>query len=294
MADRKPKTIELALIQEKCCDAATPDRVRDFYADRIREAAAHGANVVCTQELFLTEYFCWKEAPSFFNLAEPIPGPSTGYFSRIAKECGVVLVLSLFERLAPGIAYNSAAILDADGAFLGKYRKMHIPQDPGFEEKFYFTPGEGPFRAWDTKFGRIGVIICWDQWYPESARLTALDGADVIFCPTAIGTIAEEDDELMRLQRNAWLTVQHGHAVANACYYAAVNRVGTEHGTRFWGSSFVSDFYGRDLARASQTDPCILYATCDLASMEEHRRMWPFFRDRRIDAYAPILSRYGK
>ncbi len=287
-----PKTIELALIQEKCVDAENPDQVRAFYADRIREAAEHGANVVCTQELFLTPYFCWKEDPAFFDLAEPLPGPSTEYFSRVAKECGVVLILSLFERLAPGIAYNSAAILDADGSFLGKYRKMHIPQDPGFEEKFYFTPGDGPFRAWDTKFGRIGVLICWDQWYPESARLTALDGADVIFCPTAIGTIADEDDAMMQLQRHAWLTVQHGHAVANACYYAAVNRVGTEHGTRFWGSSFVSDFYGRDLACASQTDPCILYATCDLASMEEHRRMWPFFRDRRIDAYAPILSRY--
>lgn len=287
-----PEIVKIALIQSAAA-SSRENALRD-YADRIREAAADGARIVCTPELFMTEYFCWKQDPDFFDLAEPIPGPTTEFFSALAKECGVVLILSLFEKAAPGIAYNAVAILDADGTYLGKYRKMHIPQDPGFEEKFYFTPGDQGFRAWDTKFGRIGVIICWDQWYPESARITALDGADIVFCPTAIGTIAEEDDALMSLQRHAWLAVQHGHAVANACFYAAVNRIGTEHGARFWGSSFVSDFYGRDLASAPQNEPCILYAECNLKEMEAHRRMWPFFRDRRIDAYSPILSRYRK
>ena len=169
---------------------------------------------------------------------------------------------------------------------------MHIPQDPGFEEKFYFSPGDTGFRAWDTKFGRIGVIICWDQWYPESARITALDGAEIIFCPTAIGGIASEPESLADLQRDAWRNVQKSHAVANGCYYAAVNRVGTEHGTKFWGSSFVLDFYGNEIVSGSRTETGVLLADCDLRAMEEHRRMWPFFRDRRIDAYGPILERW--
>ena len=205
----------------------------------------------------------------------------------------MVIVGSFFEKRAPGLCHNTSVIFDADGSIAGVYRKMHIPQDPGFEEKFYFAPGDGPFRAWDTAFGRIGVVICWDQWYPEAARLTALDGASIIFCPTAIGTIESEPDDLMLRQRHAWLTVQHGHAVANGCFFAAVNRVGTEHGTRFWGSSFVSDFCGVDLASASRDKAEIVYADCDLKAMEEHRRMWPFFRDRRIDAYGPILKRFG-
>ena len=282
--------VKIALLQDQCYP--TMDDAEKNCMARIREAAANGANIICTQELFLTEYFCWKQDPDFFELAFPLPCPMTDRFAALAKELNVVLILSLFEKRAPGLAHNTAIILDADGSIAGKYRKMHIPQDPGFEEKFYFAPGDGPFRAWDTKFGRIGVIICWDQWYPESARLTALDGAQIIFCPTAIGCIASESDELGNDQRNAWLNVQKSHPVANGCYYAAVNRVGVEHGTRFWGSSFVLDFYGNALAEGTRDKVEILYAECDLAAAEEHRRMWPFFRDRRIDAYSPLMERY--
>ena len=285
------KTVRVALVQDFA--PASFEEARKRFAARVADAAGQGANIICTQELFQTEYFCWKQDPDFFDLAEPIPGPGTDFYAELAKRHGVVIVGSFFEKRAPGLSHNTAVIFDSDGSIAGVYRKMHIPQDPGFEEKFYFAPGDGPFRAWDTAFGRIGVVICWDQWYPESARLTALDGASVIFCPTAIGTIESEPDDLMLKQRHAWLTVQHGHAVANGCFFAAVNRVGTEHGTRFWGSSFVSDFYGADLAIASRDKAETVYADCDLAAMEEHRRMWPFFRDRRIDAYGPILKRFG-
>ena len=211
---------------------------------------------------------------------------------RVSKELDVVLVLSSFEKRAPGLHHNTAAIIDADGTFLGKYRKMHIPQDPGFEEKFYFTPGDIGFQAWNTKYGKIGVIICWDQWYPESARLTALKGAEIIFVPTAIGWLPEEKPLLGESQRNAWLNVQKGHAVANGCYYAAINRVGIEGETEFWGTSFVADYYGEFVAKASENETEILYADCDLKAMEDHRRIWPFFRDRRIDSYQNILKRF--
>ena len=227
------------------------------------------------------------------DLAHPVPSGLTDRFRGIAAKHAVVLILSLFEFRAPGLYHNTAAVIDADGSFLGKYRKMHIPQDPGFEEKFYFAPGDLGFRAFDTKYGRIGVIVCWDQWYPESARLTALQGAKIIFCPTAIGGIAGEGAELAALQRDAWLNVQRGHAVANGCYYAAVNRVGIEHGTRFWGSSFVCDFYGNHMTLGSEEECAILYAECDFRAMEEHRRMWPFFRDRRIDAYENLTRRFN-
>lgn len=284
------KQIKVALLQD-CAHASVEEAIRNTDS-RIAEAAAAGAKIICTQELFLTEYFCWKQEPAFFDLAQPIPGNITDHFCKVAKQHSVVLVLSLFEHRAPGIAHNTAVIIDADGSLLGRYRKMHIPQDPGFEEKFYFTPGDTGFRAWNTKYGTIGVIICWDQWYPESARLTALDGAEIIFCPTAIGGIAEETSDLAALQREAWLNVQRGHAVANGCFFAAVNRVGVEHGTRFWGSSFLADFYGNHVVLGSQDQCEILYATCNLTAMEEHRRMWPFFRDRRIDAYAGIMERF--
>lgn len=284
------KKIRIALLQDKA-RSSIEEAVRTTL-EKIREAAEQGANIICTQELFLTEYFCRTQDPDFFDLAQPVPGPITERFAEAAKEYGVVLILSLFEKRAPGLAHNSAVILDADGTLAGVYRKMHIPQDPGFEEKFYFSPGDTGFRAWDTKFGRIGVIICWDQWYPESARITALDGAQIIFCPTAIGGIASEPESLADLQRDAWRNVQKAHAVANGCYYAAVNRVGTEHGTKFWGSSFVLDFYGNEIVSGSRTETTVLLADCDLRAMEEHRRMWPFFRDRRIDAYGPILERW--
>ena len=258
----------------------------------IREAAAKGARIICTQELFLTEYFCWKQDSSFFDLAVPIPSEWTDRFCRLAAELSVVLVLSLFERRAPGLCHNTAVVIDADGTLMGKYRKMHIPQDPGFEEKFYFSPGDLPFRSFHTRYADIGVLVCWDQWYPEAARLTALAGAQIIFCPTAIGGIASEPESLGNLQRDAWLNVQRGHAVANGCFWAAVNRVGVEHGTKFWGSSFTADFYGNHLVLGNREKPEILLADCDLAAMEEHRRMWPFFRDRRIDAYGKITRRF--
>ena len=283
--------VKIALLQDKA--RASVAEAADVTESLIAEAAANGAKIICTQELFLTEYFCWKQDPAFFDLSHPVPSALTERFRGIAAKHAVVLILSLFEFRAPGLYHNTAAVIDADGSFLGKYRKMHIPQDPGFEEKFYFAPGDLGFRAFDTKYGRIGVIVCWDQWYPESARLTALQGAKIIFCPTAIGGIAGEGTELAALQRDAWLNVQRGHAVANGCYYAAVNRVGIEHGTRFWGSSFVCDFYGNHMTLGSEEECAILYAECDFRAMEEHRRMWPFFRDRRIDAYENLTRRFN-
>lgn len=282
--------LKIALLQDKARKSAA--EALDATETLVAEAAANGANVVCTQELFQTPYFCRTQDPALFDLAESVPGPTTERFQAIAKRHGVVLLLSLFERRAPGLHHNTAAIIDADGSYLGKYRKMHIPQDPGFEEKYYFSPGDLGFKAWDTKFGKIGVIICWDQWYPESARLTALQGAQVIFCPTAIGWLKGDGPEVRRAQRDSWLRVQQGHAVANACYFAAINRVGVEGQIEFWGSSFVCDFHGDFVAKASESKPETVYAECDFSAMETRRRMWPFFRDRRIDAYAPILKRF--
>ncbi|MGI5923920.1 MAG: carbon-nitrogen hydrolase [Lentisphaerae bacterium] len=284
------KTMTIALLQGRGYkDSAEAIAATE---QQIAIAAARGACVICTQELFLTEYFCRVQDQANFALAESIPGPSTEHFAAVARKHEVVLILSLFERRASGLYHNTAVIIDADGQIAGIYRKMHIPQDPGFEEKFYFTPGDLGFRAFDTAYGRIGVIICWDQWYPEAARLTALRGANVIFCPTAIGGLACEGPELAQQQRDAWLNVQRGHAVANGCYYAAVNRVGTEYETRFWGTSFVADFYGNAIAQASQEDEEVLLATCDFQAQETHRQMWPFFRDRRIDMYQDITKRF--
>ena len=283
--------LRIALLQDK--DRGSRDGAIAQTEALMEQAAAKGAKIVCTQELFLSDYFCDKQSTDLFNLAEPVPGPTCEHFQKLAKKLGLVTILSLFERRAPGLHHNTAAIIDADGTLLGIYRKMHIPQDPSFEEKFYFAPGDTGFKAWDTKAGRIGVIICWDQWYPESARLTALDGAQIIFCPTAIGWLPEEKAALGERQRNSWLTVQRGHAVANGCFYAAVNRVGTERGLEFWGSSFVADYCGEYIAKGSESNPELLIADCDLSAMEEHRRIWPFFRDRRIDAYSGILKRFG-
>ncbi|MFR2287327.1 MAG: carbon-nitrogen hydrolase, partial [Akkermansia sp.] len=213
---------------------------------------------------------------------------------KLAAELGVVIVASGFEKRATGLYHNTAWVVDADGTFLGIYRKMHIPQDPGFEEKFYFTPGDLGYKAFDTKFGRIGVLICWDQWYPEAARLTAMQGAEILFYPTAIGWLPEEKPLLGSQQHCAWETVQRGHAVANGCYVCAVNRVGTEGESEFWGQSFVADYYGRIVAKAPVSDETILYADLDLDALEDHRRIWPFFRDRRIDSYGGITERWGK
>ena len=259
---------------------------------RIEEAAAKGAKIVGLQEMFTTKYFCITQDPRNFDLAEPIEtGPSVTELAKVAKRLGVVIVAPLFEARGSEVYHNTAAVIDADGTVLGKYRKMHIPQDPGFEEKFYFTPGDLGFRTWKTAHGDIGVLICWDQWYPEAARLTALGGAQILFYPTAIGWLPEEKAALGRAQHNAWETVQRGHGVANGCYVAATNRVGTEGRTQFWGQSFVSDPYGEIVARASSDREEVLLADCDLAKQRDFRRIWPFFRDRRIDAYGDLTRR---
>ena len=259
---------------------------------RIEEAAAKGAKIIGLQEMFTTKYFCINQDPKNFDLAEPIEtGPSVTELAKVAKRLGVVIVAPLFEARGSEVYHNTAAVIDADGTVLGKYRKMHIPQDPGFEEKFYFTPGDLGFRTWKTAHGDIGVLICWDQWYPEAARLTALGGAQILFYPTAIGWLPEEKAALGHAQHNAWETVQRGHGVANGCYVAATNRVGTEGRTQFWGQSFVSDPYGEIVARASVEQEEILLADCDLVKQREFRRIWPFFRDRRIDAYGDLTRR---
>ncbi len=281
--------LRIALIQGR--DAGSPELNLSATCRAVREAAARGAKVICTQELFHLPYFCRKQDPALFDLAEPVPGPTTAALGELAAELGVVIVASLFERRASGVYHNTAAVLDADGSYLGKYRKMHIPQDPGFEEKFYFTPGDLGYKVWETRYGRIGVLICWDQWYPEAARLAALAGAEILFYPTAIGWLPEEKAEQGEAQHNAWETVQRGHAVANGCYVAAVNRIGTEGVTEFWGQSFVSDFYGQVVARASVADEEVLLADCDLQALEAMRRIWPFFRDRRIDSFDGLTRR---
>jgi len=261
----------------------------------IREGAGGGAQIVCLPELFRTPYFCQREDPALFDLAEPIPGPTSLSLARIARELRVVIVASLFERRAAGVYHNTAVVLDADGAERGRYRKMHIPDDPLYYEKFYFTPGDLGFAAFDTAVGKVGTLVCWDQWYPEAARLTALAGADVLFYPTAIGWHPSEKAVHGEAQVTAWQVMQRAHAIANGVYVAAVNRVGHEGpadgGLEFWGASFVSDPFGVVLAEASRTDEAVLVVECDRAHQEDVRRNWPFLRDRRIDAYAPITKR---
>jgi N-carbamoylputrescine amidase len=283
------RKVRIALIQGREQGSQAADL--EYTIARIREAAAQGAQVICTQEMFNTPYFCCTQDTDMFDLAEPIPGPTTESLAALAGELGVVIIAALFERRAAGVYHNTAAVIDADGAYLGKYRKMHIPQDPGFEEKFYFTPGDLGYKVWDTKFGKISVLICWDQWYPEAARLAALAGAEILFYPTAIGWLPEEKAELGAAQHTAWETVQRGHAVANGCYVAAVNRTGQEGETEFWGQSFVSDFYGQVIERAPVSEEAVLIADCDLKALEDMRRIWPFFRDRRIDTFSDLSRR---
>ncbi len=284
------ETVTLGLVQSRAFP--TQPESLAHHETLIRQAAEKGAQIVCLQELFLTPYFCTRQDPELFDLAETVPGPTTQRLQPLAKELGVVIIASLFEKRGPGLYHNTTAVIDADGTYLGKYRKMHIPQDPGFEEKFYFTPGDLGYRVWDTKFGRIGVLICWDQWYPEAARLTALQGAQIILYPTAIGWLPEEKEALGDAQHTAWETVQRGHAVANGCYVAAVNRVGTEGDSEFWGQSFVANPYGEIVARASVDREEVLLVDCNLKVVEDFRRIWPFFRDRRVDTYAPLNQRY--
>lgn len=282
-----PKIALLQMQVDEC-----PQVNKDRTEQAIREAAAHGAQIICTQELFTTPYFCRTQDTACFDLAEEIPGEVTARHQSLARELGVVIVASGFERRAAGVYHNTAWVVDADGSFLGVYRKMHIPQDPGFEEKFYFTPGDLGYKVWKTRFGRIGVLICWDQWYPEAARLTALQGAEILFYPTAIGWLPEEKPLLGAAQHCAWETVQRGHAVANGCYVAAINRIGTEGESEFWGQSFVADFCGQIMEKAPVDQEAIVYAECDLKALEDHRRIWPFFRDRRIDSYGDITQRW--
>jgi N-carbamoylputrescine amidase len=262
---------------------------------RIREAAQKGANVVCLPELFRTQYFCQREDPALFELAEPIPGPTTEALARVAKSSGVAVIGSIFERRAAGVYHNTAVVLDADGAFKGAYRKMHIPDDPLYYEKYYFTPGDLGFRAFDTNVGKIAPLVCWDQWYPEGARLAALAGANVLFYPTAIGWHPREKAEHGAAQASAWQTIQRSHAIANGVYVCAVNRVGHEGppdaGIEFWGGSFVCDPFGVILQEASRADEQVLVQAVDLARQEDVRRNWPFLRDRRIDAYSEVTKR---
>lgn len=288
----RARTVSLGLVQTACSTDTAANL--ETAITGVREAAARGAQIVCLQELFRSQYFCQREDHDFFALAEPIPGPSTERFSALAKELGVVIVASLFEKRAEGLYHNTAAVLDADGTYLGKYRKMHIPDDPQYYEKFYFTPGDLGFRSWQTRFGRIGVLVCWDQWYPEAARLTALSGAEILFYPTAIGWLPPEKAEYGERQAAAWETIQRSHAIANGVYVCAVNRVGhegTDPGIEFWGGSFVADPNGRIVAKAGQ-GPEVLVVPVELGAVDVVRTHWPFLRDRRIDAYADITKRY--
>jgi N-carbamoylputrescine amidase len=293
-----PSTFKIGLVQMRC-SADPEDNLRRARA-RIDEAAGRGAQLVCLPELFRSQYFCQREDHANFDLAEPIPGPSTAALAETARDKKVVIVASLFERRAAGVYHNTAVIIDADGKLLGSYRKMHIPDDPLYYEKFYFTPGDLGFRAFDTACGRIGTLVCWDQWYPEGARLTALAGADVLFYPTAIGWHPSEKAEFGAGQAAAWQTVQRSHAIANGVYVAAVNRIGFEKpagvveggGIEFWGGSFVADPFGQVLAEASRDKEETLIVTVDRRHQETVRRNWPFLRDRRIDAYGPITRRF--
>ncbi len=287
------KQVTLALIQAK----ADSDPATNLQATlaKVEQSAADGANIVCTQELFATEYFCQSEDHDNFHLAESIPGATTEAFQRLAKRCGIVIIVSLFEKRSAGVYHNSAAVIDADGSLLGIYRKMHIPDDPLYHEKFYFTPGDLGFRAWDTRFGKIGVLICWDQWYPEAARLTAMQGAELLFYPTAIGWHPSEKEKYGEHQRDAWQTIQRSHAVANGCFVASVNRVGHEtpvggDGIEFWGGSFVAGTSGEILSQAG-LDESVLLLEVDLGIVDVTRTHWPFLRDRRIDAYGGITKR---
>lgn len=259
---------------------------------RIRAAAKKGAQIVCLQELFRSRYFCQSENARNFKLAEPIPGPTTEALGRLAREREIVIVASLFEKRSAGIYHNTAVVIDADGSPVGKYRKMHIPDDPLYYEKFYFTPGDLGFPSFPTRYAKIGVLVCWDQWFPEAARSTSLSGAQILFYPTAIGWIPNEPRAVAQQQRNAWELIQRSHAVANGVFVAAVNRLGREGKIKFWGSSFVAGPFGEIVARAGSDREEILIAKCDLVKIEETRQSWPFLRDRRIDAYGPLQARF--
>jgi N-carbamoylputrescine amidase len=291
MSDRKSK---VALVQMRC--GAEPDKNFSRALQFVRDAAKQGAEIVCLPELFRSQYFCQTEDHDNFALAEEIPGKSTTTLGELGRELGVVIIASLFEKRSAGVYHNTAVIIDADGKFLGKYRKMHIPDDPLYHEKFYFAPGDLGFQAWETQRGKIGVCICWDQWYPEAARLTALRGAEILFYPTAIGWHPGEKDEFGETQHSAWETIQRSHAIANGCYVAVANRVGHETpaggaGIEFWGQSFVCGPDGTIISKGSVDSEEIVIADIDWSAVDRHRTHWPFLRDRRVDAYGEINQR---
>ncbi len=285
--------IRVALIQMSC--SASVAENLEKAVGYVRRAANQGAQIACLQELFRSQYFCQRADTQLFELAESIPGPSTEALTAVARGNQIVIIASLFERRDAGLYHNTSVVIDGDGTLLGSYRKMHIPDDPLYHEKFYFTPGDQGYRAFDTQFGRIGVLVCWDQWYPEAARLTALHGAKILFYPTAIGWHPAEREQYGAVQHDAWKTIQRSHAIANGVYVASVNRVGHEvlfgQGLQFWGGSFVCDPLGVVLKEASQESEEVLVAECDFAHLESVRRNWPFLRDRRIDSYQPIVRR---
>ena len=281
--------VKLGLVQMTC----TADKQENLEKaiSKVREAAHGGAQIICLQELFTSLYFCDVEDYGNFKLAEAIPGPSTDALSSLAKELNVVIIASLFEKRAQGVYHNTTAVLDADGAYLGKYRKMHIPDDPGFYEKFYFTPGDLGYKVFKTKYATIGVLICWDQWYPEAARITALMGAEILFYPTAIGWAVTQDEKTNVEQYNAWQTIQRSHAVANGVYVVSVNRAGEEAGLKFWGGSFFSNPFGTVLYQSPHDGEDLAIQELDLDKSDYYRSHWPFLRDRRIDSYQPITKR---
>jgi len=290
----KSSVVNLGLLQSACSSSPAENLKKTL--SLAEKAAKQGAQIICTQELFRSQYFCQNEDHDNFKLAESIPGPSTAAFQKIARKHKVVIIASLFEKRASGVYHNTAAVIDADGSLLGIYRKMHIPDDPLFYEKFYFTPGDLGFKAWQTRYGKIGVCVCWDQWYPEAARLTAMQGAEILFYPTAIGWHPSEKKEYGENQHGAWEIIQRSHAVANGCYVAVANRIGLEQpiggdGLEFWGQSFVAGTSGQLLAKASRDKEEILIVPVDLAKVDMTRTHWPFLRDRRIDAYADLTKR---
>ena len=288
MDNTNESTISVGLVQMAC----SPDASKNLEkaVDSIRAAAKQGAQIICLPELFLTQYFCQTEDPDNFSLAEPLPGPTSTTLSNLAKELQVVLIVPLFEKRTQGIYHNTAIVIDADGSIAGTYRKMHIPDDPCFFEKFYFTPGDTGFKSFSTRYGKVGVLICWDQWFPEAARLTALSGAQFLFYPTAIG-YQDEDAKVSQQQISAWETIQKSHAISNGVFLASVNRVGRENALTFWGKSFICNPFGEVLGQA-EDEPQILIAKCPLSEIESTRQNWPFLRDRRVDAYQGLSKLY--
>jgi len=289
---KRADVVTVGLVQMSC--APQPEANHKKAIARINDAAKRGAQIVCLQELFRSQYFCQTEDIQLFKLAETIPGPTTEKLAKVARQRKIVIVASLFEKRAAGIYHNTAVMIDTSGKIVGKYRKMHIPDDPLFYEKFYFTPGDLGFQTHETAYGKLGTLVCWDQWFPEAARLTALGGAQFLFYPTAIGWLPDEEQSMNEAQHSAWETIQRGHAIANGVYVVVVNRVGHEGKLTFWGQSFVADPFGRIVAKASAEEEEVLVVECDLSRIEETRQNWPFLRDRRIDAYDGLRLRFGE